>query len=259
MKNSKRHQGVFKPDHPAPYELSRSRVENFVRCPACFYLKQVRGINFPDIPSFNLNEATDVLLKRDFDRHRGTQKTHPFLTKKGLDHLIPYAHEHFELWTQSMHFGASNRLHTVHESTNLKVGGGLDDVWLNTKTNQLHVVDYKSTSQKTEGKKISLDDPWKAAYKRQMDLYVWILRRMGHEVSGEGYFLYCDGDRFSDYQFLGREDANMTFKIALIKYDTEQLWIEPTLEKIKKCLISETTPDHSEECDYGNFLKEVTG
>ena len=71
MALKKRHQGVFNPEHPAPYEISRSRVENFNKCPACFYIKQVRGIDFSEIPSFNLNEATDVLLKRDFDRYRG--------------------------------------------------------------------------------------------------------------------------------------------------------------------------------------------
>ena len=30
---------------------------------ACFYLMQVKGIKFPSIPGFNINEATVVLLK----------------------------------------------------------------------------------------------------------------------------------------------------------------------------------------------------
>ena len=116
---------------------------------------------FPSIPGFNINEATDILLKRDFDKYRGSNQTHPYLVTLGLQHLIPYAHENFELWTQSLHFGAEGRMNTVHEETNLKIGGGLDDVWLNRNTNQLHIVDYKSTSVKSEGKGISLDDPWK--------------------------------------------------------------------------------------------------
>ena len=37
-----RHRGQFNPENPAPYELSRSRIENFVKCPACFYLQQVK-------------------------------------------------------------------------------------------------------------------------------------------------------------------------------------------------------------------------
>ena len=137
-----RHRGKFNINNPEPYEISRSRIENFVRCPACFYMTQVEGIEFPSIPGFNINEATDILLKKDFDNYRGKKKSHPFLENHGLSNLIPYQHEHFELWTQSMHFGAKDRMHFDHLETNLRVGGGLDDVWLNTKTNKLHIVDY---------------------------------------------------------------------------------------------------------------------
>ena len=188
-----RHRNKFNPDNSAPYELSRSRIENFVRCPACFYLQQVRSVPFPSIPGFNINEATDILLKRDFDKYRGSETTHPFLKAIGLEHLVPYQHEDFEKWTQSLHFGAEGRMNTVHEESNIKLGGGLDDVWFNTKQEELHIVDYKSTSQKIKGKKITLDDPWKASYKRQMDMYVWVMRRKGFNVSRTGYFLYCDG------------------------------------------------------------------
>ena len=54
--------------------------------------------------------------------------SHPFLEKNGLGHLVPFNDERFELWTQSLHFGAEGRFNTVHDASNLKVGGGLDDV-----------------------------------------------------------------------------------------------------------------------------------
>ena len=149
-------------------------------------------------------------------------------------------------------------MHFIHEPTNLKVGGGLDDVWYNTKTEQIHIVDYKSTSQKKEGKKISLDDPWKAAYKRQMDLYVWVMRQKGFDVSSTGYFLYCDADRFSDYNFLKDDDASMRFAMSLIEYEVETAWIEPALENIKSCLTNPTGPPHNPNCEYGVFISEVT-
>ena len=164
----------------------------------------------------------------------GSEDYAPISSVSGLQRPIPYEHEDFELWTQSLHFGAAGRMHFIHKQTNLKVGGGLDDdIWLNTETNELHIVDYKSTSQKTDGKQITLDDPWKAAYKRQMDMYVWIMRRKGFEVSSTGYFLYCDGDRFSDYQFLRLDEAMMKFKMSLIPYEVKTDWIEPTLMQNK--------------------------
>ena len=253
-----RHRGKFDPDNPNPYELSRSRVENFVRCPACFYLQQVEKVPFPSIPGFNINEATDVLLKRDFDQYRMTGESHPFLIAKGMEYLVPYAHDNFEMWTQSLHFGAEGRFHVIHEPTNLKIGGGLDDVWLNKQTNQLHIVDYKSTSQKKAGKKITLNDRWKASYKRQMDLYVWVMRGMGFDVSETGYFLYCDGDRFSDYHFLGETEASMRFTMSLLPYQVSLEWVEPTLMDMKKCLHLSQCPDHNDECEYGQFLKAVS-
>ena len=83
-----RHHGQYKPGHESPYELSRSRIENFVRCPACFYMQQVLKIEFPSIPGFNINEATDILLKKDFDFYRGKNTTHPFLIDQGLEYII---------------------------------------------------------------------------------------------------------------------------------------------------------------------------
>ena len=252
-----RHRGTYNPENHEAYELSRSRIENFVKCPACFYLTQVKGIKFPSIPGFNINEATDVLLKRDFDKFRGTKTTHDFLINLGMEHLIPYEHPEFEFWTQSMHFGAQGRMHYVHEASNLKVGGGLDDVWFNTKTEQLHIVDYKSTSQKTESIEITLEDKWKAAYKRQMDLYVWVMQKKGFDVSSTGYFLYCDGDRFSDYSFLNEKDASMKFKMNLLSYEVDLSWIEPTLMKIQECLHKSKCPRHNLECEYGQFLDAI--
>ena len=257
MRLPKRHRGKYNPDHPGPYELSRSRIENFVRCPACFYLQQVRGIPFPSIPGFNINEATDILLKKDFDDCRERGVSHPFLTKLGKGHLIPYKHENFHLWTQSLHFGAEGRLNTVHEKTNLKVGGGLDDVWFNEESEELHVVDYKSTSTKTKGKAVSLNGWWKTTYKRQMDIYVWILRRLGFDVSNTGYFLYCDSDRFTSTPFLREGNALMDFKVSLLEYSVDCNWIEPTLLAIRALLDNDSgCPEHDEKCEYGKFLRD---
>lgn len=253
-----RHRGKYDPKRKEPYEISRSRVENFIRCPACFYMQQVEGIKFPDFPGFNINEATDVLLKKHFDRYRSDASTPPFFKTHDLEHLVPFQHENFDKWTQSLHFGAEGRMHTVVEELNLKIGGGLDDVWQNIETKELHIVDYKSTSQKSPGRTITLDDPYKAAYKRQMDLYVWVLRRMDFEVSDIGYFLYVDGDRFTDRDFLSDNEGLMVFKTTLIPYVVDTSWIGPSLKKIKKTLDKPARPEHSEHCQYGGFLKAAT-
>ena len=62
-----RHRGTYKKDHPEPYEVSRSQIQSFLNCPACFWMNRSKGIKFPGMPGFLLNTATDTLLKKDFD------------------------------------------------------------------------------------------------------------------------------------------------------------------------------------------------
>ena len=145
-----RHRGKFDINKKEPYELSRSKIENFIQCPACFFMQQVEGIKFPTILKLNINEATDILLKKDFDKYRGVAKTHPFLRKMGYEHLVPFKHKYFDLWTQSLHFGAENRLNYDHKPSNIRVGGGLIIVFGLTSPQRNHAVDYKSTSQKKD-------------------------------------------------------------------------------------------------------------
>ena len=187
-----RHQGTYKPDKAEiPFELSRSKIEDFIKCKACFWLEKVRGVKRPAIPGFNINTNTDTLLKRDFDSVRG-EKSHPFLINNGLGHLIPFDHDNLELWTQSMHFGLPGRFNTLHKETNILFGGGIDDIYQNKETGELHVVDYKSTANLSKNPtRVSLEGKWKESYKRQADMYTWVLRRKGFAVSdptGQDFF-----------------------------------------------------------------------
>ena len=92
-----RHRGKYNPDNPEPYEISRGKVENFIKCKACFWLDRVGGVHFPSIPGFNINSNTDTLLKRDFDQYRG-KSAHPFMIANGVGHLKPFAHDDIKKW-----------------------------------------------------------------------------------------------------------------------------------------------------------------
>ena len=270
-----RHRGVFKVGDPSPYELSRTRIENFVRCRGCFWLQQLKGVKPPEIPSFTLNTTTDILLKRDADRVRGKSSL-PIWEKAGLGHLVPFSHEDLENWTNSLQFGLNDRyFNVVHRPTNLKVGGGLDDVFVDSHTGVLHIVDYKSTAQGTRSperyqkKPVSIDDPWKAGYKRQMDLYVWVMRQKGFEVSDTGFFLYVDAQHKGVKGMLSSEapaKAFLEFDASIIPYSADTSWVEPTLFEIRELLENQSAfPGHTPEnpeipysgCDVGRYAKEM--
>jgi hypothetical protein len=264
-----RHRGTFKPDHSEPYEISRSQIEKFTQCPACFWMNRVKGIKFPGMPGFLLNSATDTLLKKDFDVYRKMQQPHPFMVSHGLEHLVPFEHEDFELWTKALQLG----YRTYHKASDLIIGGGLDDVWHNRENNELHIVDYKSTAGKrnqelTALESINLDGHYKNAYKRQMDIYQWIMRQNNFKVSNIGYFVYVNGDQhFSDGMLLDNSDnANMRFDVQLIEYEGNDSWVEDKILQIKDCLYQDECPDHSrtgfgpkgdKQCEYSKLFESM--
>ena len=268
-----RHRGAFDPTNPEPYELSRSRIETFIKCKACFWLQQIKRVSPPEIPSFTINTTTDILLKRDADKVRGKSAL-PIWEANGLGHIIPFEHEHLENWTNSLNYGKDETFFNhVHPETNIKLGGGLDDVFINTENGELHVVDYKSTAQGTRSPKqyvkkpVSIDDPWKISYKRQMDMYVWVMRNKGYDVSNTGYFVYVDAQHRDRYGML--TDSNptiawMKFAASILPYEADTTWVEPTLLDIKRFLLEqESCPEHTpigdnySGCDLGRYLEAV--
>lgn len=261
-----RHRGTFKPDHPERYEVSRSQIQSFMNCPACFWMNRVKGIKFPGMPGFLLNTATDTLLKKDFDKYREMQKPHPFMERNSLGHLVPFKHDEFETWTKSLQLG----LRVNHDPSNLIIGGGLDDVWHDPATDEIFVVDYKSTAgrrneESTGLAEITLNGVYKEAYKRQMDMYQWIMRENGFNVSNTGYFLYVNGDQhFEDGMLIENEDkALMKFEVELLAHDSDDSWVEDKIMELKSCLHQEICPSHAEsgfgpkgdkQCEYATLF-----
>jgi hypothetical protein len=131
------------------------------------------------------------------------------------------------------------------------VKGIIDDVWLLRVEGELIIADYKATSTT---KVITLEDHWKAAYKRQMEVYQWIFRRLGHDVSPTGYFVYCNG-RTDLEAFEGR----LEFNIELIPYDGDDAWVEPALLAARKVLAAGKPPKPAEACEYCAYSAARSG
>ena len=264
-----RHRGKFDPTKSEPYELSRGSIEKFTQCPACFWMEKAKGIKFPGFPQFNLNTNTETLLKRDCDRYRGIGP-HPFMEQNGLSHLRPYDHPDIFFWERSLHFGMNDQhFSVVHEETNIRFGGGLDDVWEDMSSGVLHIVDYKSTANlSAEPTPVSLDGPWKGVYKRQMDMYQWILRAKGYQVSDIGYFVYVDGQH-KDIEGMINDDtskATMIFNTSLLKYEGDDSWVEQALIDAKDCILKTECPSHAQTgygakgdkpCEYSTLFEAM--
>ena len=235
---------LFNPNSEEPFVLSRSRIDNFIECPRCFYLTNRVGIARPPTFPFNLNNAVDELLKNEFDIYREREERHPIMVENNLN-ALPYKHPDLEEWRESLRHGVKRN----HPETNLILRGGLDDLWINTDTNQLIVVDYKATSKKGE---VSIDAEWQVGYKRQIEFYQWLLRGNSFDVSDIGYFVYCNGITEKD-EF----NNSLEFKTNLIPYKGNDSWIEPTLRDLKQTLMKDEVPEANVKCSYCSYVKKT--
>ncbi len=237
-----RTRNIYDPESSEPFKLSRSKIENFMACKKCFYLDRRMGVGQPPGYPFNLNSAVDTLLKKEFDTHRVKQVAHPLMKVYGLN-AVPFDHEMIDEWRENF-----KGVQFHHKSTNFIITGAVDDLWKD-ENGEIIVVDYKSTSKTTQ---VNLDADWQDGYKRQMEIYQWLLRHNGLKVSNTGYFVYCNGK--TDREAF---DGKLEFDIDLLPYTGDDSWVEGTINEIKECLDGEM-PASGETCDYCNYRGAVS-
>ncbi len=240
--NPKRVKNIFNPQASEPFKLSRSKLDLFLNCPRCFYLDRRLGVGQPPGFPFNLNSAVDTLLKKEFDIHRAASTTHPLLKNYGLD-LVPFQHEKIDEWRENF-----KGVQYLHQPTNFIITGAVDDLWVDSK-GLIYIVDYKSTSKTSE---VNLEADWQIGYKRQMEIYQWLMRKNDFQVADTGYFVYCNG--LTDKAAF---DARLEFEIKLLPYVGSDAWVEKEIIKAHQCLLSDNIPASGADCDYCQYLEAV--
>ena len=123
----------YTPNQQEDFKVSRGKFSDFLTCPRCFYLNRVKGLDPPGTPGWTLNETTDRLLKKEFDECRHRQIPHRLFAPNGLGHVVPFDHPQMDKWRDSLHHGLMLR----HKETSIILTGGVDDIWQDTRTNQL--------------------------------------------------------------------------------------------------------------------------
>ena len=233
---------LFNSSISGPFKLSRSKIDLFLECPRCFYLDRKLGVARPRGFPFTLNSAVDYLLKKEFDIHRAKSQAHPLMKTYGID-AVPFEHPKLNEWRHNF-----TGVRFLHEPTNFLVFGAIDDVWKN-KNDELHIVDYKATAK---NEKVNLDADWQISYKRQMEIYQWLMRGNDFKVSDTGYFVYANG-RKDAVAF----DAKLEFDVDIIPYTGNADWIDDTLMEIKKTLEGEKIPEAAANCEYCAYRQKA--
>lgn len=210
-------------------KLSRSRLELFLECPRCFWLTMVKKCPRPKGFPFTLNMAVDSLLKKEFDHHRNERTPHKVMKENNID-AVPFQHEHMDTWRNNF-----SGVRFEHKQTGFLFFGAVDDIWINPK-DELHVVEYKATGAKER----QVFD----FYRRQIEIYQYLLRHNGFDVSPTGYFLFAHVNKDK-----GFGDAKLSFDTYLESCNGDDSWVEEALTKAKKC-IEGNAPNSGADCDY---------
>jgi hypothetical protein len=134
----------------------------------------------------------------------------------------------------------------LHQPTNLLVYGAIDDLWVDP-AGEILVVDYKATAKSSP---VSLDAPWQISYKRQVEIYQWLLRHNGLSVGKTSYFVYTNGRLDLDGFF-----NKVEFETKIIPYVGDDSWVDAALVKIKKCLEQDSIPAAAKDCEYCQYAR----
>lgn len=238
----KRTRNLYTPGDEQPFKLSRSKLELFKECPRCFYVDRRLGVGRPPGFPFAINSAVDKQLKKEFDAHRANGDPHPLMKEYGVD-AVPAQHEKIDEWRENF-----KGVQYLHEPTNLIIFGAIDDLW-QSPNGEYIVVDYKATSK--DEAITELNKAWQDGYKRQMEMYQWLLRKNVPKVSDIGYFVYCNGR--TDLEAF---DGRIEFHVTLIPYKGDDSWVEKAVVDAHACL-NGPLPSAAPECDYCAYREAV--
>ena len=214
------------------FNLSRSKLEMICTCPGCYWLHVVKGMGEPKSFPFNINTATDILLKADADKYRG-KEAHPTMAKFGYPQIRPYACDELEDWVKAGKYRSPDGFNHIDEETNIRVGGGIDDIFEDMNTGELHIVDYKSTSIK--GRKFNSPGELYEPYERQLDIYHWIGKGLGLNLSDKAFVIYVNGDQEAG-GMIDEKDPSvsyMKFHTSVIEYKVRKGWVSEKLKEVR--------------------------
>lgn len=218
-----------------------------MQCKRCFWLGERLKIKRPDGPPFQINKAIDELFKKEFDYYRDKKQPHPLMLEYKIK-AVPYQNKDLNKWRENF-----TGIQFLHPITNLLIFGAVDDIWVNDK-DELIVVDYKATSKNT---KITLDAEWQNGYKRQLEIYMWLLKQNGFAVSDSSYFVYTnakqDAPSFKDV---------LNFETLIIEHKGSSDWVEDVIVQMKNCLEADI-PEVGKsamggDCDYCAYARART-
>lgn len=219
-------------------QLSRSKLDLFVQCQRCFHADVALNVGRPGSMPFTLNNAVDQLFKAEFDSYRQAQTPHPLFASVGLD-AVPLLHPAIDQWRTNF-----SGVRWTDAETGWTLFGAIDDAWLNADGN-VHVADYKATSRVDAVSAANLYP----SYRRQAEVYQFLLRQQGLTVSDKAWFVYANGIKTAE-----RFEDCLRFQTILLFHRGDANWVLDTFREAVALATSATVPLASPDCEWCQFV-----
>jgi hypothetical protein len=87
------------------------------------------------------------------------------------------------------------------------------------------------------------------AYRRQMDVYQFLVRRQGLEVSNRGWFVYTNGDGRA-----GQFGDKLCFTTAMVPYDGDDAWVLEAFRRAVATAVQASAPVAREDCEFCGYV-----
>lgn len=216
-------------------QLSPNSLNLFLECPCCFWLEKRQGIRRPPPYPYALNSAVDVLLKEEFDEYRRKGEVHPLLIAHNIPAKLFPNQKLLDQWRSNF-----SGIRFYDKDLDATLFGAVDDV-LQFPDGKLAPLDYKSTGSSAA----NVYD----RFQLQMDIYTHLLEKNGFLTPRKGYLAFYIVDKKNG--FIDR----LPFRKELHEIETNPEGIVDIFKDAVAVLRSEKSPDHSQDCQFGNWLK----
>lgn len=240
-----------------PIGITYSDIRLFLDCDRCFYITKKYRLRKGDYDNdrFVLSNASDLVLKDEFDKCRSVGRAHPLMINEGVV-AIPFCHKDLSSW-QASNYGQGG-IKFYDSSRNFVLGGVVDEI-LQNNCGDLIVLDFKTTSKDT----VSMNDELGLLYRRQVSFYSFLLRKNNFPVYSSGYLIFdkplskcsykepwLEKPRDNEYYFSPWSESKdykrqLAFKTTVLEVSIDCSWIEKTLDDIFACLSLQEPPRES--------------
>ncbi len=218
-------------------KLSRTKLELFLDCRRCFWLDANKGVRRVPPAPYTINSAIDALLKAEFDGYRASATPHPLMRQHHID-AVPYRTAELAQWRNNF-----TGIQVDHAATGFLFYGAVDDIWVNP-AGELIVVDYKATG----AKEYKIYD----SYKRQIEMYQWLLKAKGLRVCETGYFVFAKVDKLGEFA-----SAKLSFQLFVEPVKADTSWVEGALFDARATLEG-GIPECRTQCPWCQYARNAS-